>query len=125
VRSKARSWSGELYGANCLTATTAVATRTTLPHHNITTTINQCAHRQLETERGEMDRTELGMGIEGGELEAEIGVGRRPLLNHESSAPSASAATTRFHWILTSSRTAASSVAASSREGVDNRTWAG
>jgi hypothetical protein len=63
ARSKARSRSGELYGADCLTATTAVATCTTSPHHNITTAITRCAHRQLETELGiarELDQIRAG-----------------------------------------------------------------
>jgi hypothetical protein len=63
ARSKARSRLGELYGADCLTATTAVATRTTSPHHNITTAITRCAHRQLETELGiarELDQIRAG-----------------------------------------------------------------
>ena len=32
-----RLWPGELYGADCFAAKTAVATRTTSPRHNTTT----------------------------------------------------------------------------------------
>jgi hypothetical protein len=37
ARSKVRSRSGELYGTDCFTDKTAVATRTTSPRHNTTT----------------------------------------------------------------------------------------
>jgi hypothetical protein len=48
---------------DCLAARTAVATYTTLPHHNITTAMNRGTHRELETEHGEMDRTELSRSV--------------------------------------------------------------
>jgi hypothetical protein len=60
LRNLMKSWPGELYGADYFTAKTTVATRTTSPRHNITTAINRCAHKELETERGEIDSTELG-----------------------------------------------------------------
>lgn len=34
ARSKARSWSDELYGVDCPAVKTAIATRTTSPRHN-------------------------------------------------------------------------------------------
>jgi hypothetical protein len=38
LRNLTRLWSGELYGADCFAAKTDVATRTTSPRHNTTTT---------------------------------------------------------------------------------------
>jgi hypothetical protein len=59
LHSSTRSWSSELYGADCFAVKTAVATRTTSPHHN-TTTARLVPAIAEQREQGEVLEFEAG-----------------------------------------------------------------